>query len=809
MREITICLLALVASCLGLFAVAVAVEPEPAPVGPADLLADAAKAPPAIATVLRELATPADEVTLSEQGRLLIDPLPGYLKPGAAGAPRTASVLGSPKQVAITGTNLFEVRYFEPYVLERLDTLLKQEDALAGAWAAEKVLRATLRFSLSRRQPTSPSDNPWLAYQGRLSNRLVDVRRRLLDLLGQRDDLADALKWADVWLPLYSPQSPLGDSVRALWVRHAERLIKRDDYAGARHAYERIEDTFADSPQAQPLRKQLKARSETLLTQARDLPDSQATASLQQALGVWPRLPGLRDELEKRKQRYQVLHVAVRDLPEFLSPGLAFSDAERQTVELIFEGLLTARHDPKLGTEYRSALADATRAGTGTRRALVLRRDAYWSDGERFTGTDVRHTVELLAKPGQPDAAAWGDRIEPLRLTGDPFRLDLVYKQGQFDPWWAWRSKMLPQHPHGKPLTRADDPEFARRPVGTGPYMFQGKEGSEGRVAVVLRANPQYLRHGMPAPGSVREIRLYAWKDGEPLGQPPPHLVLDVLPSQAAILRKEGYSDLRSVPIPRVWFLGVNHRRGVLANLQVRLALAHAIDRQGLLERHLRSDIAGSVATTLNGVFPRGSWANSPEQRVPEELYRPVDARAGARKAAADLAKADWTLKYPGGDPRLDAAFKELADHVAKVLADAKVHVTIRPVPLGPRALQTALRERDFDLIYHSLDQPDAPEALWPLFDSHPSALAAGGSSFLGVEDAQLQSLLSSALHHRNFPQVRTFMQDVHAHMNATMPLIPLWQLPYSVAIHRSLHAPELDALAVFGNALEWKVSAP
>jgi peptide/nickel transport system substrate-binding protein len=774
---------------------------EPVPLRPADLLAEAEKAPPAIAAVLRELAIPADEVTLTEGGRVAIDPQSDYLRPGVAIEPRQALVLGpGDKEVKLTGTNIAEVRYFEQHVLERLDTLLKDKDALAGAWAAEKTLRTTLRFSLSRRQPAGPGDNPWLANQGRLSDRLVDVRRRLLQLLNEGDELAEALRWADVWLPLYSPQSRVGDSVRTVWVRHAQSLIKREDFAGAQQVFHRIDETFADSAQAEPIRKQLRERADTLLKKARGLPDSEATALLQQALAAWPRLPGLRDELEKRKQRYDVLHVAVRDLPEFLSPALAFSDSERQTVELVFEGLLHARHDPALGTQYRSLLADQTRAGTGTRRSLVLRRDVYWSDGERFTGADVRHTVELVAKAGQPEATLW-DRIEPLRLAGDPFRLDLVYKQGLFDPWSAWRSKMVPQQAHGKPLTRSDDPEFARRPIGTGPYMVQGKEGAEGRVALVLRANPQFLRHGSDGPGSLREIRLFAWKESEPLGQPLPHLVLDVLPMQAAQLKKEGYSNLRSLAMPRVWFLGVNHRRGPLANLQVRLALAHAIDRQGLLDRHFKSDIPGSAATTLNGVFPRGSWANSPVQRVPEELYRPVDARASARKAATELAKAEWTLKYADGDPRLHAAFKDLVEHVTKVLADAKVQVTIRPVPLGPRPLQTALRERDFDLIYHSLDLPDAPDALWPLFE------AAGGSNFLGFEDAQLQNKLSSALDHRYFKQVSTLMQDVHARMNATMPLIPLWQLPYVVALHGSLRTPDLDSLAIFGNVLEWRLA--
>jgi ABC-type oligopeptide transport system substrate-binding subunit len=330
----------------------------------------------------------------------------------------------------------------------------------------------------------------------------------------------------------------------------------------------------------------------------------------------------------------------------------------------------------------------------------------------------------------------------------------------------------------------------------------------DGRVYVVLRANPNFVRHGQPAPGPIREIRFFAPKDADAdLGQLPAHLILDPHPGQLAALRKQGYSDIRNLPVPRVWFLGVNHRRAAFANANVRLALAQAVDRKGLLDRHFRTDLPGATALTVNGPFPRGSWANSSASRVPEELFRAEDARAAARKAGKVVAKVEWSLKYPDGDPRLHAAFKELADQVAKVLAPADAKVVIRPTPLSPRELQKAIRELDFDLVYHHLDLPDSPLSLRPLFDPHADAVAPGGSNFLGYDqDADLQKFLSSAVHHREFAAVQRAMQDIHARLRETMPLIPLWQLPYPVAVHRKLRAPELDPLAVFGNVVKWKL---
>jgi ABC-type transport system substrate-binding protein len=757
------------AAVLVLVAARVLAQPgEPVPLWPQDLARDAQKASGPVAAILLELSKPAGD--------------------------------------------------FEKATLARVDDLLKAEDAKEGAWAAEKALRAVLRYSRSQRPPAE-ADDRWAAVHDALADKLLKVRRRLLQLLAKAEDPAEALHWADVWLPLYPPGNPLGEEVRALWSRQGEALLKAGKGAAARAWLDRIDATSWQSPEADPLRKGLRAAAESLLTdaKAKDLSDTKAVALLQQAQAFWPRLPGLRDELAVRNRNYQTLHVAVRDLPGFLSPALAWTDSEHQAVELIFEGLVQVHDDIKLGPRYRPALLDHLSGGTGVKRPLELRRDAYWADGERFTAADVRHTIELLTRAGQPGSSDWRDLLDRPHLEDNPFRLELVFRQGQFDPWAPLAMKVLPQHHHGKPLTRADEPDFARRPVGTGPYQLDPArhpdgqphyEPADGRSYLVFRANPYYLRRGRPAPGPLREVRFFSWKGGDKeVGKPLPDLVLDVLPAQAAALQKLGYTDIRSLPVPRVWFLGVNHRRPPFGDVNVRRALAHAIDRQGLLARHFPADVPGGAApVTLNGLFPRGSWATSPAAR-PEELFAPDKVRTSARLAAKELEGKEWTLKYPDGDPRLDVALKEAAETIMKLLAESDIRVTVRPVPLPPRKLQEAVRERDFDLVYLSLDRPDRSYALWPLFDPSPDAVKPGGSNFLGYDDAELQSWLRKALHHRDFNLARDHMQGAEAHLYATMPLIPLWKLPYVVAVHGRLHAADLDPLAVFANVLEWKVS--
>src|SRR5262249_424627 len=136
-----------------------------------------------------------------------------------------------------------------------------------------------------------------------------------------------------------------------------------------------------------------------------------ATAKLREALDIWPRLPGLYDAYLRRKNAYTVLYVGVRALPEFLSPGLAQTHAERQAVDLLFEGLVRGTYDERLGQRFVPQLAAGAPEVLPRGRRLHLERTASWSNGERVTKEDVRDTVLLLkAKAGR--AQVWADLYE-------------------------------------------------------------------------------------------------------------------------------------------------------------------------------------------------------------------------------------------------------------------------------------------------------------------------------------------------------------------------------------------------------------
>src|SRR5207244_7250869 len=125
------------------------------------------------------------------------------------------------------------------------------------------------------------------------------------------------------------------------------------------------------------------------------------------------------------------------------------------------------------------------------------------------------------------------------------------------------------------------------------------------------------------------------------------------------------YTEIESKSASAVHFLAINHRRQALADASARRAIAYALDRQALLDRHFRSAaMKGKYHATANGLLPRESWASAPAPRVPVELFDMDKARSAARKAKPDCTN-EWIVKYATGDPRVKAVCEEMANSIA------------------------------------------------------------------------------------------------------------------------------------------------
>src|SRR5262249_17269622 len=106
------------------------------------------------------------------------------------------------------------------------------------------------------------------------------------------------------------------------------------------------------------------------------------------------------------------------------------------------------------------------------------------------------------------------------------------------------------------------------------------------------------------------------------------------------------YKVLGPMPNRRIYFLAVNHRNPTLANADVRKAIAHAINREALLEDYFRAGLGNNVHRALNGPYPANSWACDPALKFSAALAK---SHMKAAESAGNQ-KIELSLKYANND---------------------------------------------------------------------------------------------------------------------------------------------------------------
>lgn len=815
-----------------------AAKPGKAPARPlmpltTDLVKEAQKAKnPAVRDLFRRLAVPHDIVTM-RAGRLnVVEPIPQFvgpdpvLKSALRLQPFDARWKYGPPFV-VTRNEIAGVDHYEHIVVKQVsDFLNKNIDRDTAAQArldllleAEKPLSAAVRFHEAARERGLREGQGWDDLVKALRDKLVHVQVRQLEALGVLGNWEGAFELADRLTDAHPKNEDVYIRVIEMRVLHAEKSLqsgKDEDFREARRNLERLDRQFPNSPKAEPLRRRLRDKAADYLRKAQEVAKTdkvEAIRLMRTAEQIWPQLPNLQDSRLDLENAYPILYVGVPQLPDHMSPAAAVTDTERLAMELLFESLVKPLHDPRTGLRYEPALAQGDPRLTPLGRQFQITREARWSNGELVTAADVHGTVRLLRNgPGAGSGAEWAELLAGTRVEG-PFQVRLTLQQGFVDPLSLMSFKVLP----ASTLRRVDDPQFARRPIGSGPYQYQGRERDKdipNREYAVFRANPNYgSRAGKLGQPRIREIRLYRCEDPVPdFRASRLHLLLDLSLEQLKQLKSPD-ADLRNVSIQtlrnrRVHFLAVNHRKAVLRNQLVRQAIAHAFDREQILSDHFRLDAKDKSHRWVSGPYPRGSWACNAALDG-ETPFRPTLAKALADKAQARGLK--LTLKYPSDDERRDGPVRRACEYIRDQVRNAAgIEIELKPRPSRDLRHEVEL-EHDYELAYYHHDHASENYWLWPLFD--PAATEPGGKNYLGyVNDADLEGLFRSAMSHRQFSKVQEHTRDIHDHLFTRMPIIPLWQLDTHIAIHGrlkpSLPPGQLDPLFVFTDIEQWRLDS-
>jgi peptide/nickel transport system substrate-binding protein len=453
--------------------------------------------------------------------------------------------------------------------------------------------------------------------------------------------------------------------------------------------------------------------------------------------------------------------------PVSVSPFGARSQADRDLVALVFEGLVRldsdGRPEPALA---RSWTTDAT----GASWTFELQADARWQDGEPVTADDVVFTVETLADPDYhgPGAGSWLG-IRATALDAQTVRFDLD------DPFAGFldlaTQPIAPEHLLGDtpPGAMANDP-FGEAPIGSGPYAMveldrdhavlepaaavSGPAVDESGASTGPSNDPLATSRTTPRPSRIEpglariEIRYFdtaadltaAYRSGQI------DAASGLEPLDAATLSTVPATRLIRDPSTTIATVVLNLRptRTEFRDPQVRLALLEAIDREAIV-----ATAFGGLATRADALLPPTSWAF--DATASPEVKRSTGAATKALKAAGGTRGDDgWRAPESKKATELELLVPERTKNPAlfavgeRVAADwTAIGLVVRVVEADPAVIAIDhLRSGDFGAAVVDIALGHDPD-LYPLLAS--SQTRTGGANVSGLQDPLLDRLLETA----------------------------------------------------------------
>jgi len=293
--------------------------------------------------------------------------------------------------------------------------------------------------------------------------------------------------------------------------------------------------------------------------------------------------------------------------PHTLDPALGYDTVSWWGEQMIFSTLV----DYDDGTTIVPQLATGWELRDGGRRvAFTLRTDVRFSTGRAMTSADVQYSLERLLKPAlhSPGAefftgivgaedyvAGKAPHVSGIEVPA-PDRVEFALTA--IDPLFLHKLTMpFTGVVDRETVERVGDQEFARHPVGTGPFaMGDWTFGQRLR----FDRNPNYFRPGLPlldhvevTIGVSEQTAWFQYQRGD----------VDVAGIPSAEFARV-IADPRYAPVIvrqttlRTTYLGLNCEMAPFDRREVRQAVNLAVDKARIV------DLADGRATIANGILP-------------------------------------------------------------------------------------------------------------------------------------------------------------------------------------------------------------
>jgi peptide/nickel transport system substrate-binding protein len=487
-----------------------------------------------------------------------------------------------------------------------------------------------------------------------------------------------------------------------------------------------------------------------------------------------------------------------------LIPMLAGDSASHSISGMIFDGLIA--YDKNL-SEFEPRLAERWEvAANGLEILFHLRRDVRWHDGVPFTARDVEFAFRTITHPDTLTAYAEDYRqVERFEVVDD-YTIRVTYRQPFAPALGSWASSLvvLPKHLlDGKPINDHAR-EFGRHPIGLGPYRF---ESWESQKQISLRANHDYYRGRPYIERAVTRVipdtqtQFLELKSGglDEMGLTPLQFQrqTDTAEFQQDFAKYKYLTNSYS-------YLGYNLKRPLFQDVRVRRAIAHAIDKQEIVDAVLLGLGSPAAVPYKPGTY----WFND---RLKGPQYDP-------EKAKRLLAEAGWTDS--DGDGVLDREGtrfqfeiitnkgneqrEKAATVIQRRLAEIGIKVTIKVIEWAA-FINNFIDKRNFDAVILGWSLSPDPDQydIWHSSKTRPKEF-----NFVTYANAEVDELLEKGRRTFDRSERKKHYDRLQEVLDEEQPYTFLYVADALPIVHKRFHGIEPAPAGISYNFNEWYVPA-
>jgi peptide/nickel transport system substrate-binding protein len=461
--------------------------------------------------------------------------------------------------------------------------------------------------------------------------------------------------------------------------------------------------------------------------------------------------------------------------PNSLDPHVQWNPDSFNVYRNIFDNLIT-RDDagefaPQIATEW-NYLSD-------TEIEFKIRDDVTFHDGEKLTAADVVFSVKRITDPefaspqlgqfnGITDAVATDDTT--VVLTTD----------GAYPVLFAQLTKLsiVPQHV----VEAVSKDEFNASPVGSGPYKF---ETWNRGVEVILARNDEYWgEKGDFEKASFRAVPDAATRVAN-LQSGTSDIITNIDSDLAAQVESGSIGKVLSARTERVAYFAMNVQKAPLDDERIRLAIAHAIDKEGIVE-----GILGGYEAPVSQLVSPASFGYV--EGIEAATYDPEKAKEILAEAG-DAAKVPFSiLTAPVYDQRVVQAIQQM---LVDVGFNAEIEMTdmgnwMQSMQSGPESIPQTSFSR------WSCGCQDADGIMYPILHS--------SSGWANVADAELDAELDAARSTIDADERLELYRKISEIVAAKNYVIPLYQASVIYGAAEEIEFTPLANENIFLNRIRW-----